>query len=148
MQILCRVAWDYAAHELAPETLPMVAAEALVRGVGSPALRELAGCSDDVREIRDLYLAAMAELGVEIPTEEAAYWEKVRAWAGLMVDRTVAPHEGAARITAYFDVVGCPPEAGDLYYLVDLWSDRPADRRRLERDMIGIARGLIRGRRG
>ncbi|MEV5826042.1 hypothetical protein AB0L25_10735 [Spirillospora sp. NPDC052242] len=73
MEILRRLFCDYVTGELAPEALPLIGAEALARGVDSPALRQLAGYNarDDVRDIQDLYLAAMAELGLPMPDAEA-----------------------------------------------------------------------------
>ncbi|MGW3351623.1 hypothetical protein ACWDA3_50715 [Nonomuraea rubra] len=60
-------------EDMLPDELPMLAAEALARGVDSPALRELAGLfSHEVREARDLFYLAMEELGSPVPDMEEA----------------------------------------------------------------------------
>ncbi len=60
-------------EEMLSDELPMLAAEALARGVDSPALRELAGLfPHEVREARDLFHLAMEELGSPVPDVEEA----------------------------------------------------------------------------
>ncbi|WSB49182.1 hypothetical protein OHA00_18480 [Streptomyces cellulosae] len=79
-------AWQYVAEVLPPEELPMLAAHALVDGLDSPALRELAGLqrSSDETEIRELYVQTLHELGVPLPDEEAAgRWLLVSLAVGL-----------------------------------------------------------------
>ncbi|MFC5753801.1 hypothetical protein [Actinomadura rugatobispora] len=142
---LHRLACDYVIGELGPEALPSIAAEALARGVDSLALRELAGCnaSDDVRDIRDLYLAAMAELEIPMPDADSVLWEKVRLWARCMVEATVSPYEGASQIERYGVALGSPQEIGDIPYLMALWAEYPARRRELEISMVEEARSLL-----
>ncbi|MEV7120468.1 hypothetical protein [Kitasatospora griseola] len=57
-----------------PEQLPMAAAELLVDGHDSPALRELAGCSgrEQSAELERLWRRALDELGVAEPEQEDA----------------------------------------------------------------------------
>lgn len=59
--------WRHAAGLVLTDELPDIAASALVRGVDSAALRELAGLnrSSDTQEILDRYRAALAELSHE-----------------------------------------------------------------------------------
>ena len=67
-------AWQYVAEVLPSEELPILAAHALVDGRDSPALRELAGLPrrSDSAEVRELYVAALRELGITLPDEETA----------------------------------------------------------------------------
>ncbi|MFF2087479.1 hypothetical protein ACFVVM_27205 [Nocardia sp. NPDC058176] len=66
----------FALGELGREDLPMVAAEALARGLDSPALIELACLHrTDTRDAPDLFHTALAELGLDSvswPEREAA----------------------------------------------------------------------------
>lgn len=87
MDILREVAWRHAAGMVYPEDLPMAAAEALARGVDSPALRELAGLGKGsaTTEIEDLYRNALAELGIASPGQR----EAVRWWLGELAKELV-----------------------------------------------------------
>lgn len=119
----------------------MAAAEAIARGVDSPSLRELAGLGrrDDVRDIRELYRAAMQELGIDLPGAAAVRWEYVLFWAQRMLDGTLSPYEAAARISAESFRLGDPESLRDLYVLTLLWEDEPSGRAALERRMLDAA---------
>jgi hypothetical protein len=55
---------EYVLGRVDSSQLPMIAAQALARGIDSPALCELAGLGRaEVREAGDLFAIAMAELG-------------------------------------------------------------------------------------
>lgn len=144
MEILRRLTDGYVTNEVAPEALPMIAAEALTRGVDSPSLRELAGLSssDDIREIRDLYIVAMSELGIEMPAEDAVRWEQVRIWAHRIIDGSVSPYEGASQISAQGAELESPAKLSEIYYLTVLWEDNPERRQALEASMVEVAHGL------
>jgi hypothetical protein len=63
--------------ELQPN-LPDIAARALVEGLDTPALRELAGApADDTAGARDLLTQVMVELGFEAPAADASPWQRV-----------------------------------------------------------------------
>jgi hypothetical protein len=99
---------DLAVGSLAPEQLPMVAAEALARGVDSPSLRALAGLGrSEVREARDLFSAAMTELGHPPASTEQALLRQARGVAIDFINRRTSEPEAADAI------------AGILYRLVD-----------------------------
>ncbi|MCR6488710.1 hypothetical protein M8542_38365 [Amycolatopsis sp. OK19-0408] len=87
MDVLRDVVWRHAAGMVYPEDLPMVAAEALARGVDSPALRELAGLGKGsaTTEIENLYRDALAELGITAPGRR----EAVRWWLGELAEELV-----------------------------------------------------------
>jgi hypothetical protein len=80
MEIFSSEVWRHAAGHLRDEGLPWIAAEALARGIDSPALRELAGLNqrEDPCEIRDLYEVALEQLGVHAPTYEEATRRQLR----------------------------------------------------------------------
>src|SRR4029078_1676242 len=88
-----------AVDEQPPEDLPVVAADALARGFDSPALREAAGISRrDIRDARDRFEDALAELGIAIPGRVDAVWQLVRRVAREIVDGDVSPYDGARAI--------------------------------------------------
>ncbi|MFE9628414.1 hypothetical protein [Streptomyces sp. NPDC006527] len=74
MDRLQQSAWQCVAEVISPGELPMLAAHALVDGLDSPSLRELAGLPrrSDETEIRELYFQALHELGISLPDEETA----------------------------------------------------------------------------
>jgi hypothetical protein len=68
-----------AVGEQPSEELPAIATDALVRGLDSPTLRQAAGVSPrDVHDAEDLFRAAVAELGIDLPHEQEALWRLVR----------------------------------------------------------------------
>ncbi|MFI5530865.1 hypothetical protein ACIA8O_20230 [Kitasatospora sp. NPDC051853] len=68
------LAWQYAARLVAPEDLPMAAAELLVGGHDAPALRELAGLSgrEHPNDLDAVLRRSMDELGNPVPEEAPA----------------------------------------------------------------------------
>jgi hypothetical protein len=129
------------------EELPDLAAWALAGGeVDSPSLRELAGISvKDVRESRDLFLAAMAELDVETPRGDS-YEEMARFWAGEMLAGAVSPYEASRHICwGAWEPLGRPSELAAFVGLASMWEDDPDHRARYEEDMLGEAGRLVAG---
>jgi hypothetical protein len=105
------------------EDLPMAAAEALVRGVDSPALRELAGLGrgSATTEIEDLYRDALAELGIANPGRRQA----VRWWLGELAKELVEGRLTVAGLARKI-VPGEEWMAEDEYrfaYLAYYWQD-------------------------
>lgn len=91
--------WRLVAGTLATELLPDLATDALVRGVDSPSLRELAGHSrGDVRGARDLFLKVLDELGIALLPVDDALWALIRNIARAMVDGETDPIDGALEI--------------------------------------------------
>jgi hypothetical protein len=144
VETLRRLTCAYVTGDVSPEELPMIAAEAIVRGVDSPSLRQLAGLGrrDDTRDIRDLYRAAMDELGIDIPDADALRWEYVHFWAQRMLDGSLSPYEAASKISTESFRLGEPEALRDLYILTLLWEDDPGHRTALERSMLEAAENL------
>lgn len=96
---LIQAADDLAVGRLTPEDLPMLAAEALARGVDSPSLRALAGLGrEDVREARDLFDEAMTELGHPPGSTERALLTQLHRAAMDLLDGSTSEPEAAAAI--------------------------------------------------
>lgn len=77
----------------------MEAAKALVRGVDSTALRELAGLGrrSDLTEIRSLFEESLRELGIMFPSAETAARRDLRHLARDLVEGRSSPSETARR---------------------------------------------------
>jgi hypothetical protein len=87
------VACRYRADEICPEDLPMIAAEALVAGLDSPTLCELAGLprNADTRDIRDAFEQALGEIGIDLPDRGLARRHALRRVAARLIDGEIAP---------------------------------------------------------
>jgi len=83
------------AGEVRPEDLPMIAAEALVAGLATPLLCELAGWprTADPRDIREAFEQALAGSGDELPDPGLAQRHALRRLAEGLVDGEIAPIE-------------------------------------------------------
>lgn len=131
-----------------PEDLPKLCTEALVAGLDSPALREVAGLRpSDYQEARDRFFVAMGELGFERPSRSAARWALVRSWAAEMVEGSLSPVEGSQRI--WWDACSQLGQPEELLTFVDLatnWEELEARRPELETQMISAARDLLEHR--
>jgi hypothetical protein len=91
--------------------------DALVAGVDSPSLAELAGLLRyEEPEAPGLFTRVIAELGLIPPLEEGAgLWELARWWAGQIVDGTLDPVRGADLIWSRAAAdLGYPPELQGL----------------------------------
>ncbi|MFF0887457.1 hypothetical protein [Streptomyces sp. NPDC003456] len=101
MDRLQRSAWQYVAEVLPPAELPMLAAQALVDGCDSPALRELAGLPgrSDEREIRELFVQALHELGVPLPDEETAGRRLLVDLAAGLATAELSPEDVAGQLS-------------------------------------------------
>jgi hypothetical protein len=137
-------AWRMAVGQLASEDLPELATEALVRGLDSLALRELAGqAPDDVRDSADLFRVALAELGIELPDSETAEWRLARRVASEIVAGTISGGRGANKLWGTYLRVR---ENGDLRIFVGLASmldDYPDDVEEIEADIVVAAREFL-----
>jgi hypothetical protein len=137
-------AWQLAVGTLAPEDLPELATDALVRGLDSPTLRVLAGQPpDDVRESADLFRVVINELGIELPDADTAQWHLVRRTAANMVTGRIRPAHGATELWLAYQKVR---DNGDLRIFVGLASmldDHPEDAEQLETAMVAEARDLL-----
>lgn len=131
--------------EQAPEELPDLAAEALARGLDSQSLRMLAGAPKDAYDDnRSLFIAAMNELGVDVPLPDAATRELVCYWAAEIVAGALSPYDGARRIWLRgWERLGRPDDLTVFVGLASEWEDDPERRDAYERDILAAAHDLI-----
>lgn len=116
----------YVLGSLLSDDLPRVALEALEAGYDSPSLRQVAGASGaDPRDINDLFIRALTELRIQMPSPADAALSLARQIAGEVVQGTISPYEGARRI--WFDVYVRFPELTRLRPFVGLASEYEDD---------------------
>jgi hypothetical protein len=125
--------------------LSYIAADALVRGIDSPLLREAAAASPaDWYQSRDSFVAALDELGLATEvTEQDAVWRLIRNTAEMILDEEVGAHEGAHRIWRWSHRVEAE---GDLRIFIGLASDlddHPSLRQSLEGQIRRAAAELL-----
>ncbi|MER5863346.1 hypothetical protein [Kitasatospora sp. NPDC002040] len=94
------LAWQYAAHQVRSEDLPMAAARLLAGDHDSPALRELAGCSGRERwsDLDPMIRQALDELGHPVPSGAAAERHLVHHLAGRLAADELTPSEVYAEL--------------------------------------------------
>ena len=86
MESLQVAAWQWIVGIQPAERLPDVATDALVEGLDSPSLRELAGASgDDYWLIKGLFERTINELGLDLPDEQTSLWRLAQHKAGEIV---------------------------------------------------------------
>jgi hypothetical protein len=145
MEPLKLAAARLAIGEQAAEELPDIAADALVRGLDSPALRVAAGLpSRDVRGARDAFEDALRELDIPIPDEQAALWMLTRDALEGIAGGSLAAYDGASWI--WRSVYPRFELEGDLRVFVGLaseWDDHPGRRPDIERAIREAASALL-----
>lgn len=94
-----QVALDYWTVPLAPERLPMVAAQLLAEGYDSLALREAAGMPvDDVVALREVFAEALRQLNVFVEDVRQAQVRQIQRWARDVLAGTLTRNDFVALI--------------------------------------------------
>ena len=137
-----------ALNEQPSEDLPMIAAEAIERGLDSPALRDAAGTTPgEVREARDRFVTALGELGIDVPDHADATWQYARRVARQILDGDVAAYEGAEAIWSHLtELPEDTAERRDFCGLASEWEDKPNSRAACEASIREEAAALLRRR--
>jgi len=138
-------AWRLSVGLHRSEDLPSIATDALVRGIDSPSLRELAGQAPrDVRESVDLFVAALDELGIDMPTEQDALWKLAQLTAAQITSGAINAYDGAQWI--WWNLSHRQEREGDLRVFIGLaseWDDHPSARGELDAAIVDAARDLL-----
>jgi len=135
----------WAIGDQATDELPGLATAALVRGLDSPSLRELAGLPPgDFWGIKRLFESVLDELGLELPDEQTALWQLARRTAAEIVEGTLSPSTGAHWI--WSEVHHRIVREGDLRVFIGHateWDDHPKHRTEIEASIVEAAKRLL-----
>jgi hypothetical protein len=128
-----------------PEELPNIARKALVEGIDSQSLRELAGTLPiHYQSARDLFLSAMRELDIPIPSEQQARWSAVRHWARDMVDGRLDPRAASGLIHwDGWNELDQPKSLTVFVGLEDEWDEHEESRPEVEHAMVEAAKTFL-----
>jgi len=128
-----------------PEELPLIATNALVEGIDSESLRELAGTLPiQYQNARDLFLSAMSELNITIPSEQQARWSAVRHWAIDMVEGRLDPRAASGLIHwDGWNELDQPKSLTVFVALEDEWDEDEARRPEIEQTMMEAAKDFL-----
>jgi hypothetical protein len=142
---------DYILRRVDARDLPMIAAQALARGVDSPALRELAGLGRaDARDAADLLTRALQELGRPLRGPQQVRWDRARRLAGDVVAGALSAADGAERIAALLceadhrDDHGRACDLATRFEMLSLdWDDYPGQRPTIVEEIRAAAADLL-----
>ncbi|VXC22570.1 hypothetical protein [Arthrobacter sp. 8AJ] len=128
-----------------PEQYSEIAADLLVDGYDSPALRELAGYPrNDPQGTHDLWSQVRDELDKPFEDDGLARRMLVRRWLQQIVDGILDPYTGADLILglAWF-ALGRPAVLNPLVAGRDDWEELPERRDMLQRELRNDARAIL-----
>jgi hypothetical protein len=128
-----------------PDAMPPAATRALVEGIDSPSVRQLAGMDGaDNEDLRATFRSVLRELEIEIPSRrEAAILVATEVARGI-TQGTISPYEGATEIWGI--VVSSRehlPELDTFIYAASEWEDRPEDHNLFAAGIVAAARDLV-----
>jgi hypothetical protein len=132
-----------------PGVVVLVAAQLVAEGAGGDGLVQLASQPADPKEIdgfevERLFRTALAEVGLAVPSKEAAGWTVVRWIATAMVDGVMPPGEGALRLWNVSGDCGHPSELVEMLQLRDAWeSSVGPERTAVEDEILAFAPEVI-----
>ncbi|MFC4856757.1 hypothetical protein [Actinophytocola glycyrrhizae] len=114
-------------HQVGSDELIRTALDALIGGVDTPALRQLAGLTrGEEPEAHDLFEQVIHELDLapSLPDHPAdARWVLIRWWCRLIVDGDLSPVEGGQRISTMWSEVGYADAIRPIVGAVSQWED-------------------------
>jgi hypothetical protein len=128
-----------------PEQYSEIAADLLVDGYDSPALRELAGYPrNDPQGTHDLWIQVRDELGKPFEDDGLARHMLVRRWLQQIVDGILDPYVGDDLILglAWF-ALGQPAVLNPLVAGRDYWEELPDRRDMIQRELLNDARIIL-----
>lgn len=128
-----------------------IAADLVAAGLDDAAVVELAMQPTDPNslrtdEIRSLFDACCAAIGVATPTKGAAGWQRARDIASAIIAGVVTPAEGAAELWPLWDECGAMPGSDplDMLQLYEEWEGAIGDDvARAEERIIASARSVV-----
>ena len=124
-----------------PEVAVRVAAQLVAEGVDGDGLVQLASqpagskALDGV-EVESLFRTALTELGLHMPSTEAAGWTVARWIATAIVDGVMPPAVGAQRLWSMSGDCGHPSELVEMLELHEAWESSVGSARAAAEDEI------------
>jgi len=139
--------------QIGSDRLIQLALDALVGGVDTPALRQLAGLGrGEEPEAHDLFEQVVHELDLAPPLPDhptEARWALVRWWCQLIVDGDLSPEEGGLRIWTQWHELRDPDALRPLVEAVIQWDDWTEGdrfpRETYSQGIVAAARRLLAG---
>jgi hypothetical protein len=123
---LSRAVNAYVLDQLLVEDLPSIAVRAIENGYDSSALRQLAAAKGyDADSLRALFLKALWEMEMSLPSATAAGLSMARSIANEILKGSLPPYQGAKRI--WKDIYTRLPELAELRPFVGLASEYEDD---------------------
>ena|SRR5450432_3410001 len=132
------------------ERLPNLAAEALLDGCDSPALRTLAGMRGvRAEELVPVFEQALLDMGLRMPRRRDAVLRLARLAAEQILQGELTPYQGSKRIweLTLLDPEEVIAELDPFIYAASEWEERPKDRKFFERSIMETAKELVRDAR-
>ncbi|QRP45923.1 hypothetical protein [Amycolatopsis sp. FDAARGOS 1241] len=104
-----------AGRTVLPDDLVAAAVRAVVEGLDSPTLAELAGLGRDDSAAPGLFTQVVAELGIEVPVDAVtARWQLLGEALAALARGDVSVHEGSAAVRELDDRLGRPEALREL----------------------------------
>jgi hypothetical protein len=96
------------------------------------------------REVEDLFRAALEDLGVEVPSREAAGWIMARWIARSMMDGGIPAGQGALRLWALWRDCQQAAELAEMLQLHDAWEEAVGSARAaVEAEILAFAPEVV-----
>jgi hypothetical protein len=128
-----------------PDAMPPEATRALVDGIDSPSVRQLAGMDGaDSEDLRATFRSVLRELEIEIPSRREAAILVATEIARGITQGTVSPYEGATEIWGL--VISSRElltELDAFIYAASEWEDRPEDHTLFAAGIMAAAHDLV-----
>jgi hypothetical protein len=127
------------------DAMPPAATRALLEGIDSPSVRQLAGMDGaDSADVRATFRSALRELAIEFSSRREAAILLATEVARRITQGTVSPYEGATEIWGIVRSSREPlPELDTFVYGASEWEERPKSRNRFAAGIVAAARDLV-----
>jgi hypothetical protein len=127
------------------EVMPPEAMRALLDGIDSPSVRQLARMDEaDSEDVRATFRAALRELAIELPSRREAAILLATEVARRITEGAISPYEGATEIWGIAQSSREHlPELDTFVYGASEWEERPKDRNRFAAGIVAAARDLV-----
>ena len=128
------------------DELASEAANALMGGIDTPAIRRLAGMTgDDAEEVRIVFREVLRELEIETPSHREATIMLAVEVARRISAGTISPYDGAKEIW-HLSVGEDVHELDTFAYAASEWQERPRQHKKWAAAIVAAANDLVRSR--